>query len=168
MLLRLIYVTCTTLWRSKVGRIHSRVAAKNWSTFSTILPGSFDSPCSSQLYFINAKRPLPIMSWRNQGITGSNNIPLGKMRRFGSEAADEERSAVSSPSTFSNGDRDAKRGRSPESASSLPSIPFCPFLLDTQEPTMVRDAARSETGGATRPRTRQQASWVCQQLSSPT
>ncbi|KAJ4263004.1 Branchpoint-bridging protein [Fusarium torreyae] len=46
------------------------------------------------------------MSWRNQGITGSNNIPLGK-RRFGGE--DDE---------FDGGDvvadRDLKRGRDPE------------------------------------------------------
>ncbi|KAK4453673.1 hypothetical protein QBC34DRAFT_394706 [Podospora aff. communis PSN243] len=70
------------------------------------------------------------MSWRNQGITGSNNIPLGKARRFGSEAGDDERSGISSPSAFSNGgdrdqrertherdrDRDIKRGRSPERA----------------------------------------------------
>ena len=59
------------------------------------------------------------MSWRNQGITGSNNIPLGKMRRFGgSDAGEDEKSAVSSPGAFSNGererDRDVKRGRSPE------------------------------------------------------
>jgi len=77
------------------------------------------------------------MSWRNQGITGSNNIPLGKVRRFGSEAPDDERSAVSSPSAFSNGgdrdrdrdripdrdrdrDRDVKRGRSPESTTVSP------------------------------------------------
>lgn len=39
------------------------------------------------------------MSWRNQGITGSNNIPLGK-RRFG---GDEEPA----------GEHDAKRGRDP-------------------------------------------------------
>ncbi|UZP34797.1 hypothetical protein NXS19_002613 [Fusarium pseudograminearum] len=47
------------------------------------------------------------MSWRNQGITGSNNIPLGK-RRFGDE--EEEK--------FDGGDaavdRDLKRGRDPE------------------------------------------------------
>ncbi|KFH42488.1 Branchpoint-bridging protein-like protein [Hapsidospora chrysogenum ATCC 11550] len=43
------------------------------------------------------------MSWRNQGITGSNNIPLGNRRRFGGE-------------TESDGtpDRDLKRGRDPE------------------------------------------------------
>lgn len=43
------------------------------------------------------------MSWRNQGITGSNNIPLGK-RRFGGE------DDMPQP----DGDRDLKRGRSPE------------------------------------------------------
>lgn len=42
------------------------------------------------------------MAWRNQGITGSNNIPLGKARRFGGEPDDDF------------GDRDLKRGRSPE------------------------------------------------------
>jgi splicing factor 1 len=72
------------------------------------------------------------MSWRNQGITGSNNIPLGKARRFpGNDAGDSERSAVSSPGAVSIGDRDrerdrdrevVKRGRSPESTSS-PLLP---------------------------------------------
>ncbi|KAK0652029.1 hypothetical protein B0T16DRAFT_405231 [Cercophora newfieldiana] len=79
----------------------------------------------------NAKQPT--MSWRNQGITGSNNIPLGKARRFGSEAGDDDRSGISSPSAFSNGDRDqrerahererdrdVKRGRSPERADDGP------------------------------------------------
>ena len=55
------------------------------------------------------------MSWRNQGITGSNNIPLGKTRRFGGE--DEPDNSYNS-SSYSNGDsygdRDLKRGRSPE------------------------------------------------------
>ncbi|TLD25045.1 hypothetical protein PspLS_05961 [Pyricularia sp. CBS 133598] len=66
------------------------------------------------------------MSWRNQGITGSNNIPLGKTRRFGGDAEPEDaqpsfnsgsNSAPSQPSYsggFNGGDRDAKRGRSPE------------------------------------------------------
>ena len=44
------------------------------------------------------------MSWRNQGITGSNNIPLGKTRRFGGEDGTPQ----------PDGDRDLKRGRSPE------------------------------------------------------
>lgn len=73
------------------------------------------------------------MSWRNQGITGSNNIPLGKARRFpGGEGGESEISAVSSPGAFSNGDRDrerererdVKRGRSPESAPPLPPFPI--------------------------------------------
>ncbi|KAK7724942.1 Branchpoint-bridging protein [Diaporthe eres] len=50
------------------------------------------------------------MAWRNQGITGSNNIPLGK-RRFGGDSNEPEPQHDS----FSNGgDRDLKRGRSPE------------------------------------------------------
>ncbi|PNY26873.1 Uncharacterized protein TCAP_03200, partial [Tolypocladium capitatum] len=44
------------------------------------------------------------MAWRNQGITGSNNIPLGKSRRFGGEL---EEDGV-------DRDRDLKRGRDPE------------------------------------------------------
>ncbi|UKZ94444.1 Branchpoint-bridging protein [Trichoderma asperellum] len=43
------------------------------------------------------------MSWRNQGITGSNNIPLGKARHFG---AGEEDGIIE--------ERDLKRGRDPE------------------------------------------------------
>ena len=47
------------------------------------------------------------MSWRNQGITGSNNIPLGKTRRFGGEPGDDQRSNGSDSV-------DLKRGRSTE------------------------------------------------------
>ncbi|KAI1256202.1 Branchpoint-bridging protein [Eutypa lata] len=58
------------------------------------------------------------MSWRNQGITGSNNIPLGKARRFGGELDDSpppaRRDDASDGFASSNGDRDLKRGRSPE------------------------------------------------------
>ncbi|KAK3308256.1 uncharacterized protein B0T15DRAFT_523972 [Chaetomium strumarium] len=62
------------------------------------------------------------MAWRNQGITGSNNIPLGK-RRFGGDEEDGVKNGSASPNGsyngsynggFSNGDRDVKRGRSPE------------------------------------------------------
>jgi splicing factor 1 len=50
------------------------------------------------------------MSWRNQqGITGSNNIPLGK-RRFGGD--DEGASEASTP-TLAASDNGALRGRSP-------------------------------------------------------
>ncbi|KAI5924393.1 eukaryotic type KH-domain (KH-domain type I) [Camillea tinctor] len=53
------------------------------------------------------------MSWRNQGITGSNNIPLGKSRRFGGEDEEDVKNE-GSIDDYSNGDRDLKRGRSPE------------------------------------------------------
>ncbi|KAI1180822.1 hypothetical protein F4777DRAFT_174165 [Nemania sp. FL0916] len=60
---------------------------------------------------------LAIMSWRNQGITGSNNIPLGTRRRFGGDADGAEAKRDDSRDGFDgafNGDRDLKRGRSPE------------------------------------------------------
>ncbi|EKG17291.1 Zinc finger CCHC-type protein [Macrophomina phaseolina MS6] len=54
------------------------------------------------------------MSWRNQGITGSNNIPLGNRRRFGGDttpsAEDKDGYDPSAPAT---GLSDLKRGRSP-------------------------------------------------------
>ena len=52
------------------------------------------------------------MAWRNQGITGSNNIPLGNRRRFPGDNDSPQRDDSSySPSQPSNGY--AKRGRSP-------------------------------------------------------
>ncbi|KAI0540120.1 hypothetical protein GGR58DRAFT_186778 [Xylaria digitata] len=57
------------------------------------------------------------MSWRNQGITGSNNIPLGTRRRFGGELDGVEARHEDSRDGLDgayNGDRDLKRGRSPE------------------------------------------------------
>jgi splicing factor 1 len=50
------------------------------------------------------------MSWRNQGITGSNNIPLGTRRRFGGDNADE---GGYNPSAPAEGLSELKRGRSP-------------------------------------------------------
>jgi hypothetical protein len=72
-----------------------------------------------------SRQPTDKMAWRNQGITGSNNIPLGK-RRFADGEEDGFNHGSASPSGFangpsngsSNGDRDVKRGRSPERASS--------------------------------------------------
>jgi splicing factor 1 len=61
------------------------------------------------------------MAWRNQGITGSNNIPLGK-RRFGGDEEDGVPNGTASPNGYSNGngvadgDRDVLRGRSLERA----------------------------------------------------
>jgi splicing factor 1 len=57
------------------------------------------------------------MSWRNQGITGSNNIPLGNRRRFGGEPDGVEPNREDTRDGLDgafNGDRDLKRGRSPE------------------------------------------------------
>ncbi|KAI1266676.1 hypothetical protein F5Y18DRAFT_425929 [Xylariaceae sp. FL1019] len=61
------------------------------------------------------------MSWRNQGITGSNNIPLGNRRRFGGDDGAEPMPAADTG--YSNGDRDMKRGRSPEPSKSPSSDP---------------------------------------------
>jgi len=54
------------------------------------------------------------MAWRNQGITGSNNIPLGNRRRFGGEGNGDSQngSFADSPAYGDSG----KRGRSPTRA----------------------------------------------------
>ncbi|KAJ5760918.1 Branchpoint-bridging protein [Penicillium odoratum] len=48
------------------------------------------------------------MAWRNQGTTGSNNIPLGTRRRF--QGDEEDDSSTATPSSMPDG---PKRGRSP-------------------------------------------------------
>ncbi|KAF2222728.1 hypothetical protein BDZ85DRAFT_131387 [Elsinoe ampelina] len=48
------------------------------------------------------------MSWRNQGITGSNNIPLGSRRRFGGDDGPD-----GSPMDGGAPEQSLKRGRSP-------------------------------------------------------
>lgn len=59
------------------------------------------------------------MAWRQQGSTGSNNIPLGNRRRFpgdgGAAQDDGYSSAPSSNNHSSNNHHDSgiKRGRSP-------------------------------------------------------
>lgn len=53
------------------------------------------------------------MAWRNQGITGSNNIPLGNRRRFGGSDAPVDDGGYN-PSQPLTGLSDGKRGRSPE------------------------------------------------------
>lgn len=50
------------------------------------------------------------MAWRNQGITGSNNIPLGNKRRFG---GDDDGATDDAPMTDHATDGGLKRGRSP-------------------------------------------------------
>ncbi|EMD60517.1 hypothetical protein COCSADRAFT_243802 [Bipolaris sorokiniana ND90Pr] len=56
------------------------------------------------------------MSWRNQGITGSNNIPLGTRRRF----AGGDDDGGYNPSAPAEGLSELKRGRSPERSSDAP------------------------------------------------
>lgn len=58
------------------------------------------------------------MSWRNQGITGSNNIPLGTRRRFGGDGGGTETPSDTdayNPSEPASGlpELSTKRGRSP-------------------------------------------------------
>ncbi|EHK19514.1 uncharacterized protein TRIVIDRAFT_209878 [Trichoderma virens Gv29-8] len=64
-------------------------------------------PLHAFIFALLCRRTTPAsaanMSWRSQGITGSNNIPLGKSRRFGGE---EEENGIE--------ERDLKRGRDPE------------------------------------------------------
>lgn len=61
------------------------------------------------------------MAWRNQGITGSNNIPLGARRRFGGgDSTPPVDDGGYNPSQPSAGIADGgyKRGRSPERGTS--------------------------------------------------
>lgn len=51
------------------------------------------------------------MAWRNQGITGSNNIPLGTRRRFG--GGDNGDDGGYNPAEPATGLSELKRGRSP-------------------------------------------------------
>lgn len=51
------------------------------------------------------------MAWRAQGMTGSNNIPLGSRRRGGDEPGDEDFSPA--PPVTGSHDVGSKRGRSP-------------------------------------------------------
>jgi splicing factor 1 len=75
------------------------------------------------------------MAWRNQGITGSNNIPLGK-RRFGDEGGTPSDDGGYNPYAPANGltELSAKRGRSPTRAgksSSESSLSLDTSLTDT-------------------------------------
>jgi splicing factor 1 len=53
------------------------------------------------------------MAWRQQGSTGSNNIPLGNRRRFGGDDAPRHDDDNYNHSKPVNGDGAYKRGRSP-------------------------------------------------------
>jgi splicing factor 1 len=72
------------------------------------------------------------MAWRNQGITGSNNIPLGNRRRFGADGgttpSDDGGYNPSEPATGLS-ELSAKRGRSPTRNSRSPPITIAVLLL---------------------------------------
>jgi splicing factor 1 len=95
------------------------------------------------------------MSWRNQGITGSNNIPLGNRRRFGGDNADD---GGYNPAAPAEGLSELKRGRSPErgtcSLESLPRSRTDPAAIDASGPREPRkkrnrwgDASENKAAG---------------------
>jgi hypothetical protein len=59
------------------------------------------------------------MAWRNQGITGSNNIPLGNRRRFGGDDGPDD--GGYNPAAPAEGLSELKRGRSPQRGKSSPT-----------------------------------------------
>ncbi|RDL40662.1 uncharacterized protein BP5553_00641 [Venustampulla echinocandica] len=65
------------------------------------------------------------MAWRQQGSTGSNNIPLGNRRRFGADGSashdDGGYNPAQSASASGNSENGFKRGRSPTRADEHPS-----------------------------------------------
>jgi hypothetical protein len=83
-----------------------------------------DGTSASHLLPINyhhQQRTRQIMAWRNQGITGSNNIPLGNRRRFGGDNADD---GGYNPAAPAEGLSELKRGRSPQRGKlTLPPAP---------------------------------------------
>lgn len=74
------------------------------------------------------------MSWRGQGITGSNNIPLGNRRRLPGDSASPQREEEKyNPTQPKNGFSDGgfKRGRSPTRGKSS-SIAFIKTASDAR------------------------------------
>lgn len=54
------------------------------------------------------------MAWRSQGVTGSNNIPLGSRRRFGGDQdAPSKDGGYNHASSLARAESGIKRGRSP-------------------------------------------------------
>ena len=84
------------------------------------------------------------MAWRNQGITGSNNIPLGARRRFGAgDSAPPPDDDGYNPSQPQAGlsDGNYKRGRSPE-RSNLTHSCYNKNQVDTLAAEVVADGER--------------------------
>lgn len=90
------------------------------------------------------------MSWRNQGITGSNNIPLGSRRRFGGNDSTPpvDDGGYSATVTVSVGSDGYKRGRSQERGQY--PLEFELIHINHQQlnqSMVVREDARSEIVG---------------------
>ena len=78
------------------------------------------------------------MSWRNQGITGSNNIPLGTRRRFaggdGQPASPADGGYNPSEPSAGFSDANGKRGRSP--VAGIPYASLVPAYFSKRYPNM--------------------------------
>ena len=99
---------------------------------------------------------------RNQGITGSNNIPLGNRRRFG---GDDEAGGYN-PSAPAEGLSELKRGRSPERGKCNARHHYRRTLTNSLQLPTVPDSARSATDGVMLARTKPLVLWACPQLST--
>ena len=101
------------------------------------------------------------MAWRNQGITGSNNIPLGARRRFGDGGSAPPDDGGYNPTQPASGYQDggSKRGRSPERGESIRYLRFESLLIHVQlSPlSMANVVARRGIVGETLLRTRRLA-----------
>ncbi|KAI9656483.1 MAG: Branchpoint-bridging protein [Bathelium mastoideum] len=85
------------------------------------------------------------MAWRNQGITGSNNIPLGTRRRFGGDSqgsplADNGYNPSEPSAGFS--DANGKRGRSPPPGNPYASLQ--PAYISKQKASNMLPAGAAE------------------------
>jgi hypothetical protein len=111
------------------------------------------------------------MSWRNQGITGSNNIPLGSRRRFRDEDSQTppRDDGGYNPSQQSTGIAEAgyKRGRSPVKCKFYkPAYPLLSCIVSDltfikpSPPQMGLGDARREIVGVMLRKTRPPASWA--------
>lgn len=103
------------------------------------------------------------MAWRTQGITGSNNIPLGSRRKFGGDSPPPDDDGGYNPSQPSGGmsDGNFKRGRSPERGEHSAGTDTAPrpilTSLQLSKQKVARSDARREIVGEMLPRTRQLA-----------
>ena len=103
------------------------------------------------------------MAWRQQGSTGSNNIPLGTRRRFGGDNPQDNHDSGYGSSKADNGEGVYKRGRSPvrgEESKAPLMRNYTNGVMQMKLVLMDRDVARREIAGAMRQRTRQQVLWA--------